>query len=159
MKIELHTFSDASNKGYGQCTYLRMVNSTNHVHTTLISSKARVTLLKSVTIPRLELQVAHGAVELCQRVEEKLKRSITDKLYYSDSEVVLSNIKNTETRYHTCVANRIDQIHDGSNPNKLFHVPTAINPADYVSRGSTPMQLYPQNPHGSQGQISSGMSL
>ena len=144
-KIELHTFSDASTKGYGQCTYLRLVDSTNHVHVTLISSKARVTPLKSVTVPRLELQAARGAIELCQKVESELNLSNPRKFFYSDSEVVLSYIKNTEARYHTYVANRIDQIRDGSDPSQWFHVPTAINPADHASRGLSPKQLLSQS--------------
>lgn len=51
--VELHHFSDASNQGYGQCSYIR-----NKVHCTLIIIKARFAPTKVVTIPRLELTVA-----------------------------------------------------------------------------------------------------
>ena len=56
--VELHSFSDASVNGYGQCSYLRMVNNRNEVHCTLVMAKSRVTPLKPVTVPRLELTAA-----------------------------------------------------------------------------------------------------
>ena len=56
--IELHHFSDASTTGYGQCSYLRLVNSKNEVHCAFVIWKSRVSPLKPVTIPRLELSAA-----------------------------------------------------------------------------------------------------
>ena len=50
--IELHSFSEASTGGYGQCSYVRMVNCS------LVMAKSRVTPLKPVTVPRLELTAA-----------------------------------------------------------------------------------------------------
>ena len=55
---ELHHFSDASTTGYGQCTYLRIVNKFQRVHCSLLMGKSRVAPMKSVTIPRLELTAA-----------------------------------------------------------------------------------------------------
>ncbi|XP_053472403.1 uncharacterized protein LOC128602541 [Ictalurus furcatus] len=40
-KIELHHFSDASNNGYGQCSYIRIV-ADEQVHCALVMGKARV---------------------------------------------------------------------------------------------------------------------
>ena len=113
---QIHTFSDASTEGYGQCAYLRFVNAAKRVHVTLVSSKARVTPLKSVTVPRLELQAARSAIDLSAKVTQELALGSVDRYFYSDSEVVLGYIKNTETRFHTYVANRVDQIRDRSDP-------------------------------------------
>jgi hypothetical protein len=55
---ELHHFSDASTVGYGQCSYIRIVDSKQQVHCSLVVAKSRVTPLKPVTIPRLELTAA-----------------------------------------------------------------------------------------------------
>ena len=63
----LHTFSDASEKGYGQCTYLRQVNKEGHIHVSLVMGKSRVTPLKDHTIVRLEL----GAAELGSEVHAR----------------------------------------------------------------------------------------
>ena len=53
--VKLHSFSDASVNGYGQCSYLRLVNNRDEVHCALVMAKSRVTPLKPVTVPRLEL--------------------------------------------------------------------------------------------------------
>ena len=56
--VELHSFSDATVNGYGQCSYLRMINDRDEVHCALVMAKSRVTPLKPVTVPRLELTAA-----------------------------------------------------------------------------------------------------
>ena len=144
-QTELHTFSDASQIGYGHCTYLRLVNTKNQVHVSLLASKARVTPLKPHTIPRLELQAASGATVLAQKITQELDLKDIPQFYYTDSKVVLGYIKNTEKRYHTFVANRVGQIHDRSCPDKWFYVPSAINPADHASRGMSPKELANSN--------------
>lgn len=49
---ELHHFSDASVSGYGECTYLRVINSQDQVHCCLLMGKSRVTPNHILTIPR-----------------------------------------------------------------------------------------------------------
>ena len=56
--VEMHNFSDASEIGYGQCSYLRLVDHLGRIHCSLVLAKSRVAPLKLVTIPRLELTVA-----------------------------------------------------------------------------------------------------
>ena len=60
IQVELHHFADASVKGYGTCSYLRQVQSEGRVHCSLVLGKARVTPLKSITIPRLEQSLLSG---------------------------------------------------------------------------------------------------
>ena len=54
----MHHFYDASHEGYGQCSYLRLVNQGNKAHCSFIAGKSRVAPLKQMTIPRLELAAA-----------------------------------------------------------------------------------------------------
>ena len=56
--VELHHVSDASSTGYGQCTYLRLIDENDQVHCSLLMGKSRVAPLKPVTIPHLELVAA-----------------------------------------------------------------------------------------------------
>ena len=63
-KIELHHFPDASTEGYGQCSYLRLVDTSDEVNCSLVMGKARVTPLKPITIPRLELTAAVVSVRV-----------------------------------------------------------------------------------------------
>eukprot|EP00794_Sanderia_malayensis_P012608 gene12608-biopygen10048 len=58
VRAELHHFSDASVKGYGQCSYLRLKDAQNNNHCSLVMGKSTVAPLKPVTIPRLELAAA-----------------------------------------------------------------------------------------------------
>ncbi|XP_026051006.1 uncharacterized protein LOC113037895 [Carassius auratus] len=51
VKTEIHHFSDASTCGYGQCSYLRVINEKDEIHCTFLIGKARVTPVKITTIP------------------------------------------------------------------------------------------------------------
>ena len=53
--IELHGFSDASEKAFGACIYLRTISVSGEISINLVCSKSRVAPLKVQTIPRLEL--------------------------------------------------------------------------------------------------------
>ena len=64
IKVQLHHFLDASNKGYGECSYLRLQNDIRNVNCAFVMGKARVTPLKTVTIPRLELTAALVSVNV-----------------------------------------------------------------------------------------------
>ena len=49
---------DASQNGYGQFLYLRIVNKQNEIHCVLVMAESWVSPIKLVTIPRLELTAA-----------------------------------------------------------------------------------------------------
>ena len=49
--VEFHHFSDASQNGYGQCSYLRLTDSNDRIHCSLVMGKSYVAPLKPVTIP------------------------------------------------------------------------------------------------------------
>ena len=70
--IELHHFSDASVDGYGQCSYLRLVNKSNQVHCSLVMGKSRVTPLNNVTVPRLELTAALVSTKVSSVLRQEL---------------------------------------------------------------------------------------
>ena len=54
----LNNFSDACQSAYGQCSYIRFVNDKAQIHCCLLIGKSRVTPLKFISIPRLELTAA-----------------------------------------------------------------------------------------------------
>ena len=54
-EASLHHFSDGSEEGYGQSTYLWLVNVSGKIHCCLLMGKSRETPKKYVTIPRLKL--------------------------------------------------------------------------------------------------------
>ena len=95
--LELHHYFDASETTYGCCTYLRAVNRWGAIHTDLIVSKTKIAPLKTVSIPRLELQ---GAV-LAAKIDSLLRRELDlqESWFWTDSEVVLKYLANKSDIY------------------------------------------------------------
>ncbi|XP_071477081.1 uncharacterized protein [Diadema antillarum] len=138
---QFHHFSDASTGGYGNCSYLRLEDVRGSVHCSLVIGKARVTPLKRVTIPRLELTAAVVSSTISSFLEEELGTLQAEHLFWTDSNVVLGYISNDEKRFHVFVANRIRQIRNHSSPDQWNYVNSKDNPADIASRGATVEQL------------------
>ena len=131
---QLHHFSDASENGYGTASYIRFVNNHGEVHCGLIIGKARVTPLKQISIPRLELTAATVAV----RVDSMLRRELqidANSYFWTDSTSVLRYVNNKTARFHTFVANRVTVITEATRAEQWKYVPTNLNPADDCSRG------------------------
>jgi hypothetical protein len=102
--FELHNFSDASRDGYGAVSYLRQVNEEGKVNVSLLVGKSRVTPIKPVTIPRLELTAAVLAVKLNCQVQKEIEIPIKRVMFWTDSMVVLQYINNESKRFQTFVA-------------------------------------------------------
>ena len=136
-RAELHHFSDASESGYGACSYLRVVSTTGTVSCTLVYAKSKVTPLKVQTIPRLELQAAVQAAQVSAHLRRELRTKLATEVFWTDSKVVLGYLHNTTKRFHTFVANRVQQIHQLTEERQWKYVPSADNPADLASRGTT----------------------
>lgn len=51
VKIELRKFSDASDMGLGQVTFLRLVNASNQVHFSFLMGKACVASIELISAP------------------------------------------------------------------------------------------------------------
>lgn len=131
----LHHFADACETGYGTVSYLKMLNGADKVHVSFLMGKSRVTPLKHVTIPRLELTAAVLAVKMDILLKKMLQLPLEDSVFWSDSTTVLNYIKNENKRFHTFVANRVSFIRDATQPQQWRYVPTKDNPADDASRG------------------------
>lgn len=140
VRAELHHFSDASLKGYRQCSYLKLVSQNNQIYCSFVIGKARVTALKSVTVPRLELNAAVVSVRVSKQLAE-LDINITNKIFWTDSRVVLGYIANDVKRFHIFWANRVQEIQEKSSEKQCRYMDTKSNPADKASRGVCPREL------------------
>ena len=139
--VELHHFSDASTVGYGQCSYLRLIDSNNNIHCSLVMAKSRVAPVKQVTIPRLELSAAALSVKVSDFLRKELNYEDLKEYFWTDSTIVLGYIHTDAKRFHVFVANRVQRIRESTDPKQWQHVSSGNNPADFVSRGLTAQQL------------------
>ena len=137
LSCQLHLFADASESGYGAVAYIRVIDDTETVRTSLLMSKSRVAPLKTTSIPRLELASAALAVQLSTQILSELDLKVDEVHFWTDSVSTLRYIHNTTSRFQTFVANRLSIIHDGSKPDQWKYVPSAQNPADALSRGQS----------------------
>lgn len=71
--IDLHCYVDASQQAYAACVYLRSVDKNDqNVTVRLLCAKARVALLKTTSIPRMELLGALLGARLCSKVLQSM---------------------------------------------------------------------------------------
>ncbi|KAJ8970570.1 hypothetical protein NQ317_000781 [Molorchus minor] len=139
--LEIHAFSDSSQKAYGTCVYLRSIDAKNNINVQLVCSKTKVAPLKTMTIPKLELCAALMMVILVKKIRCILDMPITDILYRTDSKIVISWVGTKPHLLDNFVSNRVSQIQSlcDHTDNIVFrYIPTKENPADFLSRGVTP---------------------
>jgi hypothetical protein len=140
-KVQLHFFCDASQDAYGTVCYLRAENPDGRIHCAFVMAKSRLAPMKTVTIPRLELQAAVMAVKMETKLKRELRLPLEESVLWTDSTVVLQYIRNTSTRFHTFVANRLSIIHEATTVSQWRYVDSKSNPADDVSRGLSAHQM------------------
>ncbi|CAH8485099.1 unnamed protein product [Dicrocoelium dendriticum] len=132
--VQLHCFSDASEAGYGAALYLRCEAHEGKVSSSLIISKSRVSPIRTVSIPRLELTAAVLNVRMSAKVIEEMALHCSTT-FWTDSMVVLKLLRSVNGRFPTYVANRITTIQQYSHPSQWRYVNSKQNPADIASRG------------------------
>ncbi len=133
MQAQLHSFSDASTKGYGQCTYLRLKDHNGNIYCSLVMAKARVTPLKPITIPRLKLTAALVSVKISAQLKRELNYEEIEEVFWTDSKVVLGYIANQSRRFYIFVANHVQQIQEKTDFHQWNYIESKQNPADIAS--------------------------
>lgn len=147
LKLQLHGFADASSVAYGGVVYLRVMFVDTTVSVSLVVAKSRVAPIKSLTnpnettIPKLELCAAVLTAKLLRSAAADLSVPVADIHAWSDSSIVLEWIKKPPGKLTVFVANRVAIIQDKVPSRQWRHVPTGDNPADVVSRGTSPREL------------------
>ena len=78
---QLHFFSDALQQAYGAVAYLRLVNNRGDVHCSFVMRRFRLSPLKPVTIPRLELSAATLSTTLDWLIRDEIEYSIETSIF------------------------------------------------------------------------------
>ncbi|XP_059055473.1 uncharacterized protein LOC131849411 [Achroia grisella] len=133
--LELHVFSDASERAYGACIYLRSVSTSGEVMVRLLMAKSRVAPIKPTTIPRLELCGALMGARLYDKVITSLRLGIDQAYCWTDSTIVLGWLRMLPSRLQPFVRNRVAEVLERTENCTWRHVPTDENSADLISRG------------------------
>ncbi|XP_055543392.1 uncharacterized protein LOC129728940 [Wyeomyia smithii] len=136
-QYSVHYFCDASQKGFGCCLY---IVSLDELHSHLLTSKSRVAPLRGQSIPRLELRAALLGSQLvhCLRTDTNITGPVT---FWTDSTVALHWIKSRSNSWKVFVSNRVAEVQRLMKDAQWMHVPTDLNPADYISRGLLASQI------------------
>ena len=110
--IQLHGFSDASNKGYGAVVYLRVTYQDASTTVSIVISKTKVAPLKTLSLPRLELCGAVLAAKLLRAVSKDLDITTSAIYAWSDSEITLAWISKSPHKWKTFLANRVTEVQE-----------------------------------------------
>ncbi|GFX78892.1 integrase catalytic domain-containing protein [Trichonephila clavipes] len=140
-QITLHGFCDASELAYASVIYAVQPQADGNTKVTLLVAKSRVAPLKSVSIPRLELNGALLLARLYATCKNILKEYDVHFYAWTDSQVVLSWLSSHPRNWKPYIANRTSEILDLVPADNWRYVPTKMNPADIACRGLSPKEL------------------
>ena len=133
---------DAAPGATAAVAYLR-AQCEQQVYVSFLMGKGRLSPLQPTTVPRLELQAAVLAVRLSLLIQRELRIPIAAVEYYTDSQIVLWQLHNTNRDRPKYVSKRRDEVLAHSTPDQWHYVRSEDNPADDCTRGITPKDFGP----------------
>ena len=136
VKFGLRGYCDASKDAYAACIYLVIFQDDNIVSGNLLICKGRISPIKKLSIPKLELLAGLLLARLMKTVTSLLVDINIEIIeYYSDSTTVLHWINGRVKDWNAFVVRKINEINENSIASQWGYVPTLLNKADIPSRG------------------------
>ncbi|XP_068735300.1 uncharacterized protein [Montipora capricornis] len=106
----LCVFADAPQDALGACAYARQRKNDNTYTVKFIAAKSRVSPLKQLTIPSLELQAAVLASRLAKSIQEESRIQFKDVKFFTDSTITFTWIKSPSCSFKPFVSLRVGEI-------------------------------------------------
>ncbi len=147
LRMELHMFSDASEKAYATVAYLRFVETSvvateGPIQCGLLAAKSRVAPLKKLSLPRLELLGILLSVRMALQIAKELGIEKSSVTFWSDNTTSVQWLRKSPNHWTTFVANRVAEIQSNFSPQQFMHLPGKTNiSADIGSRGCSAGEL------------------
>ncbi|XP_075145994.1 uncharacterized protein LOC142220640 [Haematobia irritans] len=131
--VQLHTFVDAGENAYAAVCYFR-IQYQGEVDVRIVAAKGKVSPLKPVSIPRLELQAALIGARLSRKIIKITRLNCTECFYWSDSKTVLKWLSMDPKNFKAFVMYRVGEILELTNLPQWNWVPSKLNPADFATK-------------------------
>jgi len=138
-------FSDASEEAFGACAYIRWKTQDGSFRSNLLAAKSRLSPMRKITIPRLELNGALLAARLSSFIMKESVIPFCNIYFIVDSEIVRAQIQKESYGFNTFAGVRIGEIQDLTEKKDWYWVGGAKNIADIISRGTEPSKMGPDS--------------
>ena len=133
--LELHGFSDSSEKAYGACVLVR-VSCEHEVSGRLWTNKCRLAPVKELSTPQLELLACLLLSSLMVSVKLAVEKEVSVKKIFcwTDLQTTLWYFRQRHKQWKIRVHNRIETIRENVVVENWGFVVTSVNPAEICSR-------------------------
>ncbi|XP_070854642.1 uncharacterized protein [Drosophila suzukii] len=142
---ELRVFVDESQSAFAAVAYWRVTYEDDNVLVSFVCAKTKCAPMRTMSIPRLELQAAVLGTRLMNTVKEEHSVDTSETVLWTDSKTVLRWIGSTHRRYKQFVGNRVAEILESSKVSQWRWVPTADNAAGDATRSQKKSDLSPES--------------
>ena len=141
---EIHGFCDGGEKAYGSALFLRWKLADGSYSCIPLMVKAFVAPLKKKSIPRLELMGCLSLARLYSTCKEALQFaeiSHCKKVFWIDSQTVLTWLKTSPRKFKAFVSVRVAEIQETIGSEACKYIRSDHNLADVLTRGISPEKL------------------
>ena len=128
--------SDGSEDAMCATAHIRWEREDKVVHCQLWASKTRVTPLKKMTIPRVEMQAAVFGTRLSKKIRESSIWDFKEVVHVIDAGCVLATLRNHTSALGEWWGNRVQECLNSTEISQWLHMRSKLNIADLGTRTS-----------------------